>query len=503
MGIWGVTQSELDSAKREMRELATAFEEEIRREIQQKISVLEEEIKRKATDSEEIARSAANNALTIEEKIRGSDARVEEMLTALDGYRNDASDTLAHILEAKKSIDTGCKDLLLEIKNVVGLYDAVNEKKEAIESAAEEVQKNIETINVALTASQSLPEQVDSTQKLLDETVTLHGDMKNLLSHSMKRKSDIDELYNKIHGYEIKNNEGDAERVDGLKDELEKSYSNLNVQAGELDTVIQKLVDSITARHDAVLGTHEISFENLVSDSNKRIAVVNEQLTSLLPGAMAEGLSAAYEKKKEDEIGSQSKYEENFKAAIRLMILISLIPFCVDIYLLGWKDAELIKVIKDTPSLIIAIFPLYFPVLWQAFSTNKKLNLSKRLIEEYTHKAVLGKTFSGLSNQIETLPQDSEVKGELRTRLLFNLLQVSSENPGKLITDYNKSDHPLMEALENSAKLADSVTALSKVPGFSAIASKLATRSEELLKAETEKVKSGLAAQKALEGDAG
>lgn len=125
--------------------------------------------------------------------------------------------------------------------------------------------------------------------------------------------------------------------------------------------------------------------------------------------------------------------------------------------------------------------------------------MSKRLIEEYTHKAVLGGTFSGLSNQIESLPRDSLVRDELRTKLLFNLLQVSSENPGKLITDYNKSDHPLMDALENSAKLSGSIETLSKLPGFSAIAKKLAARTEELISNETKKVVDGLAAQSELE----
>jgi len=112
---------------------------------------------------------------------------------------------------------------------------------------------------------------------------------------------------------------------------------------------------------------------------------------------------------------------------------------------------------------------------------------------------VLGGTFSGLSNQIESLPRESVVRDELRTRLLFNLLQVSSENPGKLITDYNKSDHPLMDALENSAKLSDSIETLSKLPGFSAIANKLAARTEEILNNETKKVVDGLAAQDELE----
>lgn len=116
-----------------------------------------------------------------------------------------------------------------------------------------------------------------------------------------------------------------------------------------------------------------------------------------------------------------------------------------------------------------------------AISLNKKINLSKRLIEEYTHKEVLGKTFSGISNQIETLNAKGSIKEELRTQLLFNLLQVSAENPGKLITDYDKSDHPLVSVMESSQKLSNSMESLARIPGFSAITKRLAERAEKKL----------------------
>lgn len=207
-------------------------------------------------------------------------------------------------------------------------------------------------------------------------------------------------------------------------------------------------------------------------------------------------------KKKNDEIKSLESFDTSFRLAIAGMVIISSIPASIDIYLLVARNMDLVKILKDTPTIILAILPLYFPVLWLAYSSNKKSNLSKRLIEEYTQKSVLGKTFSGLSNQIETLQNKGNVKEELRTKLLFNILQVSAENPGKLITNYNKSDHPLMDALENSAKLADSVNALSKIPGFSAIANKLSRKTDDLLKENAKKVEDGLQTQEVMDGDA-
>ena len=106
--------------------------------------------------------------------------------------------------------------------------------------------------------------------------------------------------------------------------------------------------------------------------------------------------------------------------------------------------------------MVSAILPLYLPLLWFAYVANKNLNLSKRLIEEYTHKEVLSKTFEGLSNQISEI-ENEDISSELKIKLIHNILEVSSENPGKLITDYNKADHPLFDALEKSVQLANAV----------------------------------------------
>jgi hypothetical protein len=91
-----------------------------------------------------------------------------------------------------------------------------------------------------------------------------------------------------------------------------------------------------------------------------------------------------------------------------------------------------------------------------------------------------------LSKQIENI-NDSDISGDLRIKLLYNILEVNSENPGKLISDYNKSDHPLMDALDKSIKLSNAVTKLAKIPGFSRITASLERKSQEILKEEAKK----------------
>ena len=121
------------------------------------------------------------------------------------------------------------------------------------------------------------------------------------------------------------------------------------------------------------------------------------------------------------------------------------------------------------------------------------MNLSNRLIEEYTHKEVLSKTFEGLSKQINNLENDSIAK-ELRVKLLYNVLEVSSENPGKLISDYAKSDHPFEEALDKSVKLASAVHKLSDIPGFGKIVAVLDKKAKETMKDGIKKAADGMEA---------
>jgi hypothetical protein len=473
--------------------------EKYKEEIEVKLKALNIRVDLKVTDFEAAAQAASERALEVEAKIKNTKVGVDAALKELVEYSDAAKLELDKIKKVSSSAETWAGEIAsLNTQNTI-VCSKANDLKNAISAACDEMTNDLTVIKAALVDAQKLPEQVEAIKKLLETSSTAGKNIDSLFAHSMNKKSEIDELHEQILGSDIKGVDGKVERVDGLVDVLSRSYVAIEAQIAALEAVADGTVKEVLEQHETSVNSDKKRFEELVSTSEQRYNAINDEILGLMPGAMAAGLSAAYEKKKDDEVESLGKHEDSFKVAIGLMVLVSLIPFFVDVFLLGWKGAELVDVIKGTPSLIVSILPLYFPVLWFAYSSSKKLNLSKRLIEEYTHKAVLGKTFSGLSNQIESLPRENVVRDELRTRLLFNMLQVSSENPGKLITDYNKSDHPLMDALENSAKLSDSVEALAKLPGFSGLAKKLAARTDELLSAQVQKVENGLATQEVLE----
>ncbi|WP_207262137.1 hypothetical protein [Pseudomonas sp. GW101-3H06] len=468
-------------------------------EIESRIKQLSDAIKIKTSDSEASAAESASNALNSLNSIKTVQTTIEQNLKDILECKKAAEDEIVaieNLAKNSKELNKNISDLFLSSEKT---STAVTQQQTTLSEVAAEMTNDLTTIRTALLEAQKLPEQIESSKKQLDGITAINKDIDGLLIHSMKRKSDIDELHKTILGAEVKGADGTIERVDGLIDELQNAYTSIKDQTEDMEAQVNNTVKDLIGKHEVNLSTEKEKFEKLLDTSNKRYSAINDEISGLLPGAMAAGLSAAYEQKKDDEIISFAAHEFSFKLAIGLMVAVSLIPFGVDVFLLGWKGNDLVEVIKGTPNLIISILPLYFPVLWFAYSSSKKLNLSKRLIEEYTHKAVLGRTFSGLSNQIESLPRESVVRDELRTRLLFNMLQVSSENPGKLITDYNKTDHPLMDALENSAKLSDSMESLAKLPGFSTLAKKLAARTDELLSSQAKKVEDGLAAQEKME----
>lgn len=477
MAIFGVSHEDFESFKLS---------------ILSRISGIETEIRQRPADAEQQARAAATNATELEAQVRSNAGAVQSALNELNQYKIGAQKELQTLQTEIANAAARSEALISQIDTAQVAYTQFLEAKNVTDAQIADVTQKVNQSKALLEQTESLPDALKETLAILNESKSTADSINAILAHSTSRKSDIDELHKRILGQDVAREDGKSEHIDGLKDELEKSYRSLNEQVQNLTSSLDALKLSISAKHEKIFDERKAKFEDFLSASTARYESVNAQLIGLLPGAMAEGLSAAYEKKKDEESAAQAKFEKAFGRSINFLVGISSIPLAVNIYLLSFSGQSLVQVIQDTPRLIAAILPLYFPVLWLAYSTNKKLNLSKRLIEEYTHKSVLGKTFSGLSNQIETLPHQSAVKEELRTRLLFNVLQVSAENPGKLITDYNKADHPIMEALENSGKLSDSMDALAKIPGFSSIAKKLIERSEKIVAAQVDKVERGL-----------
>lgn len=412
--------------------------EAFKEDMLNKISGVEEQLNSNVSDSEENIKKIEKNVTTLLLSIKEKESDIKNYLETIETYSNTSKEEVEKIEKTFQDVNETLSKLNITLEETDEYKTSIFSEKEKIDSSVDDIENKITSINESLELSSSLPSELENVQKLLNESEEIYSSIEGLKNHSLDKKSQIDKLYKDIYGEDITNEETEeTEHIDGLKDKLKKSYSDISKSIEELNTTVNESIEE-----------EKNSFSELLSTSENKINDIKTRLDSLLPGAMSAGLSSAYEQKTDDEKTSKDNLETSFKYSIFFLVAVSLLPVGIDIYLLT-HGSELIQVIKDTPNLILSIFPIYLPILWYAYSSSKKLNLSKRLIEEYTHKSSLGKTFEGLSTQIESL-SDSDVRDELRSKLLFNLLNASAENPGELIKDYQKSDHPITEALNDN-----------------------------------------------------
>ncbi|RIH70687.1 hypothetical protein BJG01_05755 [Vibrio splendidus] len=393
--------------------------------------------------------------------IRSTSKSASELHTSFDGYSERIEQIHAEITENNTLVKQGLVDASGHINELADLLA----RKEALE------------IDI-----KSISDNNDEAQKLFNS-------IKTLRASAIKERNEIEVAYDEVFGYDSEDDEGNSVRVRGKVETLEDSYKKIEGDLRRYYENNTQLAEGLSNNVQQIEQDYAEKFSGYVNTCKEQHDEALERINKLLPAALTAGLATAYDKKVEAESGELERHDKSFKLAIFLLITVSLLPVFIA-YLYQFGDASsltFIEVVDRIKSLTPYMFPLYAPVLWLAYSANKKYKLSKRLIEEYTHKGVLSKTFEGLSKQIQDTP-NQEITEELRIKLLYNLVDVNSENPGKLISDYNKSDHPLMDALDKSSKLADSVTRLSRVPGFSALATHLDSKAKAMLDAEDKKI---------------
>jgi gas vesicle protein len=433
------------------------------KDLRNEIKLLKEKLNEKPSDDTNAAKYALSKCT--EYKNRSEEAKVE-----IDKILSDIS-------TKKSSISTLNETITTYNENIKSTYQQSIEVKKELE----QLENKINVVDRLFNDKQNLENKLDELTDYYNNSTDLSNKINALYKSIQERKNEIDQLYYEIYGYEepINDNEEETNYIAGLKDKLKESYNKIQKDIKLLEESIANINDETSEKYEDFLNTREEQYKSLVKD-----------IEDLLPRALTAGLSHAYARKRITEKTESKKLEKQFENAIKGLIVFAFIPFGVSIYLLA-TGQELVSVIKDMPSMVFSILPLYIPIVWFAYSSSKKLNLSKRLIEEYTHKEVLSKTFEGLSTQIENI-EDNEISSELKIKLLYNILSVSSENPGKLISDYNKADHPLIDALDKSAKLSDAVESISKIPGLSKLTKILDEKAKKINKQQEDKINDAL-----------
>lgn len=459
----------------------------------EKISQLESDRKKLWDKFNQLEKDNKALAQLVEKRSPDYEKEAAQSSRAAATFRNKAEQRLneanAFVQKISNNLDissTKIEELSKLEESVLVLKEEVTEVKDRVLETEAELLKNIqvleskiETFNDFFEEYPDLDTQLEQVSNDLTTITENVGKSSASVQQINKRKQDLDNLYREVFGYSETNDEGEDVKIEGLKDELEESYSDLEQKIEEAFDTVKILSEN----------SHK-SYADFEKEHKERYDKINKEIESLLPAAMTAGLSSAFSKKKEDEVKSAATLQVNFTRGIYFLIAVSCLPFLVSIYFL-YEQVSLNEVINRLPRMVLAIVPMYIPVLWFTYSANKKLNLSKRLIEEYSHKEVLSKTYEGLSKQITGLTND-EQSLELKYRLLSNFLQVSSENPGKLISNYEASDHPVMEALEQSYKFQIALDKLGNIPGLRKVAAILENRARKKIDKKAEIIEEAL-----------
>ncbi|WP_419237622.1 hypothetical protein ACN08P_08130 [Photobacterium leiognathi subsp. mandapamensis] len=369
--------------------------------------------------------------------------------------------------ETVLNIDENIKLILNEIHEYRKISsktsdDIINDYNEYIKTK-EDINSSFEELKELIQEKDNLSGKIESLTEQIETSDILNKRLNSLITSAMKQKKEVSELHSDIFGYIYEDENGDEIKHEGLKNELDQAYSKLKDEITILNDNITNIDKVYNEKLSIIENDHITKIQLFIDEANEKKEAILEQIKSLLPDALTAGLSGAYIDKIDAEEEQLKKHDKTFEKSIMALIICSLIPVIFTIIRVVFLKESYSIVLKDSPMFYSMMLPVYAPILWVAYTANKSYKLSKRLIEEYKHKEVSSRTFEGLSNQISNIGE-SDINSELRTKLLFNLLQVNSENPGKLISDYNKSDHPIIDAIDKSSKLTDAINRLDNIP---------------------------------------
>lgn len=464
-------------------------------------------------------------------ELRGSQNTISEIISLISQLKNEITEHTKLLPEEVKSAKAN-SSLITRYKNstnlskdeasksneiiktiqsnITNIYDEAEQKSreiagshlKSIELVAkiEEISEKSSELEKHFENFDSITQQVESLESTSESIEEIKEKCNQSLSYIQKLHKETRELHGSIFGYVYKDEEtGQLNKVTGLKHELESTYNKLEDGLANASINIEHILEESRQKTNDCIKTNTSTIEEQVKAWKTEHDEVMKKIRDLLPQALTAGLSVAFSDKKQAEQTEQTNLTNKFSNTIKWLSVISMLPVVTSFYFIYTLGVEI--AVSKLPELVTAVIPIYVPILWLAYSYNKRLNLSKRLVEEYTHKEVLSKTFEGLSHQIDSI-DNNEISKELRIKLLYNLLSVSSENPGKLISDYNKSDHPILDVLERSSKLSDAVESLSRIPGMGAISKFMDKKSDELIANQEKKVQDGLSLVSAADNQA-
>ena len=363
----------------------------------------------------------------IKESVKNLSSSIPQDISELKSYKSSIEKLKSAFKQYKEQyedITKKCEDAPKKSTNIDDIYKDIQEIQADLTKINQDIIQKAETIKKAIDNNLDLPTSIEKTINSID---TWNANYKQ----ATKQAQEIKQTYIEVFGGKITDENGDTQVVSGLVDELNSAYNDLQLRLKSLENSAKE------------------SYQNSIQKWDAEYGELKDRIEKLLPGAMSAGLAYAFIDKGKQEQEERKKAAWAFYLAIVALVVVSILPVLLNLSLLK-QTAEIS--IKETVKILFnltwAMLPIYVPILWVAIFANKRMNLSKKLIEEYSHKEAIAKTYEGLASQIQKLPNDA-LSRELGNKLIENTLNASADNPSKYITNYNTCDNPVMELLNN------------------------------------------------------
>ena len=385
---------------------------------------------------QELDKIKKEELVSIKESIKNLSSSIPQDISDLKSYKSSIERLKSAFKQYKEQyadITKKCEEALTQSTNIDEIYKNVQEIQSELTSINQDIIQKAETIKKAIDNNLDLPSSIEKTISSID---TWNASYKQ----ATKQAQEIKQTYIEVFGGKITDENGDIQVVSGLVDELNGAYNDLQLRLKNLESSTKE------------------SYQNYIQKWDTEYGELKDRIEKLLPGAMSAGLAYAFIDKGKQEQNERKKAAWAFYLAIVALVVISILPVLINLALLKQtSEISIEETVKILFNLTWAMLPIYVPVLWVAIFANKRMNLSKKLIEEYSHKEAIAKTYEGLAFQIQKLQNDA-LSRELGNKLIENTLNASADNPSKYITNYNTCDNPAMELLnsKNLSKIVNS-----------------------------------------------
>ncbi|MDW9382503.1 hypothetical protein, partial [Chryseobacterium sp. JV558] len=313
-------------------------------EIWKRITSLENE--NKSLKNQIIASSSDSAKLAAENSKRTAEFRNKSEQRLIE-----ASEKVGEINAKLQEADRTLENIIITNENVKAIKDKAEQTDNEYVEAYESLKEKIDQLTEFFDEYPELDEKLIEITNFVDEVESNVSKSKSGLSIINSKRKEIEEFYQEVFGYIHEDETGLETRVEGLKDRLENGY-------GEVIENIKKSEDRISNIKDE----YESQFKNFEQSHKSKYEQINKEISSLLPAALTAGLSSAFSTKKKQEEKNSAELQKRFSFGIYMLVIASFIPLIISVVLL--KKEAVDQVIYKIPRLVLAIIPMYIPILW-------------------------------------------------------------------------------------------------------------------------------------------